>query len=122
MKRRKSQSKRDPAVTSKIMSAIRSKENRAEVGLRKKLHALGLRYRKYSKDLPGKPDIVFRTARVAVFVDGDFWHSRVLREQGLSALKATLTMNTKQYWLAKFQRNVARDMRVTTELEDAGWL
>lgn len=103
------------------MSAIRSGENKTEVALRKALHRLGLRYRKYAANLPGRPDIVFPTERVAVFVDGDYWHGRLLREQGLDALRERIKTPQKDYWLGKFQRRVARDDYVTATLEAAGW-
>lgn len=104
------------------MSAIRSSENRAERALRKTLHATGLRYRKYAPTLPGRPDIVFPKEKVAVFVDGDFWHCRVLVEQGLTVLEATLRTPTREYWLEKFLRRVDRDRNVTATLRSQGWL
>lgn len=103
------------------MSAIRSKDNKVETALRRELHSRGLRYRKYSTIIAGKPDIAFASARVAVFVDGDFWHCRTLREGGQRALEKTLTMPTRAYWLEKFTRNVARDDWVTSWLEKEGW-
>ena len=66
--------KRDPAITHKIMSAIKAKDTRPELELRKALWHEGLRYRVNYKDLPGKPDIVFTKWKVVVFCDGDFWH------------------------------------------------
>src|SRR6202023_2421361 len=70
------------------MSAIRSTDNRTERLLRSALHRRGLRFRKYVSDVPGRPEIVFRREHVAVFVDGDYWHCRVLQERGLSAFRA----------------------------------
>jgi DNA mismatch endonuclease, patch repair protein len=104
------------------MAAIRSTENRTETALRKRLHALGLRYRLYARDLPGRPDIVFPSSRVAVFVDGDYWHCRILVENGLAALKASLRTASRNYWLAKFQHRVSRDVEVTMTLRQMGWL
>lgn len=104
------------------MAAIRSKNNRTEVALRKSLHALGLRFRVHATGIIGKPDIVFSRLRIAVFVDGDYWHSRLLQEKGLKALKKTLVTPTRAYWLEKFQRNVRRDLQVSSELKAAGWL
>jgi DNA mismatch endonuclease (patch repair protein) len=103
------------------MSAIRGRENRAEVALRKALHAMGLRYRKYRRDLPGCPDFVFVRERVAVFVDGDYWHARVLVERGPGALTRSLRTPNKDYWLKKFQNNVRRDREATRALGKAGW-
>lgn len=103
------------------MSAIRSTGNRTETVLRQRLHALGLRYRVYVKYLPGRPDIVFPGARVAVFIDGDYWHCRVLVERGLDALRACLRTPSRNYWLEKFQKRVVRDREITDELRSMGW-
>lgn len=89
--------------------------------MRSALHRAGLRFRKYAADLPGKPDIVFRSARVAVFVDGDFWHARILREEGLRALKKRIPRDRQAYWVEKFRRRVQRDNEVTELLGSEGW-
>lgn len=112
---------RSPAMTSKIMAAIRSSENAAEVSLRRTLFRMGMRYRKYDAEVPGQPDIVFPSAKVAVFVDGDYWHARVLREEGIEALRRTLKTANRSYWEAKFQRRVAKDDAVNAELKRSGW-
>lgn len=107
------------------MSAIRSQDNKTEVKLRRALHALGLRYRKYSGSLPGRPDLVFPASRVAVFLDGDYWHGRDLVEGRSTALERRLRrlpVKTRKYWRAKFRRRVERDEQVTRQLRDAGWL
>jgi DNA mismatch endonuclease (patch repair protein) len=104
------------------MSAIRSTENATEKALRSALHHAGLRFRKYVKDLPGKPDIVFGSAKVAIFVDGDYWHARVLREGGPSALEVTLRNNNRDYWREKFTKRILRDDQVTSHLTAAGWM
>lgn len=80
-----------------------------------------MRFRKYAADLPGNPDIVFCSARVAVFVDGDFWHARILREEGLSALRKRLPKDRQAYWIEKFRRRVQRDDEVTALLGREGW-
>lgn len=112
---------RDPAVTSRIMAAVRNKDTKAEVLLRSRLWAMGLRYRKNAKDLPGRPDIVFPGPRVVVFVDGDFWHGNAWRLRGLPSL-AALFPTRSDWWVAKIERNVARDRRVTAMLADLGWV
>jgi DNA mismatch endonuclease, patch repair protein len=109
------------AEIARNMSAIRSKDNRTETAIRKALHARGFRYRKYLAGLPGRPDIVFTRAKVAVFIDGDYWHARLLQEKGLEALKAAQRTESRAYWIAKFQRRVERDREVTQSLRDAGW-
>jgi DNA mismatch endonuclease (patch repair protein) len=103
------------------MSAIRSRDNRTESELRRSLHRLGLRYRKYSAGLIGRPDIVFPAEKVAVFVDGDYWHGRMVREGGIEALQSYYTRKQQTYWVGKLSRNVARDDRVTAELQALGW-
>ena len=64
----------DPAVTSLIMSRVRSKNTKPELALRRAVHARGGRYRLHPTDVPGRPDMVVRSRKVAVFVDGDRWH------------------------------------------------
>lgn len=104
------------------MSAIRSRDNRTELALRRALHSLGLRYRLHPATILGKPDIVFVRERVAVFVDGDYWHARLLREQGMDALTSRLRDDGKDYWITKFTRRVVRDDDVTAALSYQGWL
>jgi DNA mismatch endonuclease, patch repair protein len=104
------------------MSAIRSTENKTESALRSVLHRQGLRFRKYVKALPGNPDIVFGPSRVAVFIDGDYWHGRVLQEKGRLALEQSLKTSNRLFWIEKVERTVERDRRATEALRDAGWL
>jgi DNA mismatch endonuclease (patch repair protein) len=59
---------------------------------------------------------------VTVFVDGDYWHARILRENGLDALVQRIRSPNRDYWLRKFERRVQLDDRVTSELQDAGWI
>jgi len=112
---------RDPAITSRIMSAVRSKDTGPELMLRRALHRRGLRYRLHTS-LPGRPDIVFAAARVAVFVDGDFWHGQGWRERGFDSFEAQFEGHKNpDKWRAKIARNVARDEAVTRALEAEGW-
>lgn len=104
------------------MSAIRSRDNRTELALRRALHSKGLRFRLHPTNVEGKPDIVFARHKIAVFVDGDFWHARVLREEGLAALEARIKTATQAYWLAKFARRIARDDAVNAALRASGWI
>jgi len=110
------------AEIARNMAAIRSTANLTETALRKAIHRKGFRYRKNVSGVPGRPDLVFPREKVAVFVDGDYWHGRLLRERGLEALESTLRTPTRGYWLAKFQRNVARDDYVTGILKRQGWI
>jgi len=91
---------------------------RCEVALRLELWRRGLRYRLHCSGLPGRPDIVFPGARLAIFCDGDFWHGRDLaRRLGRLARGHNAT-----YWVSKVLRNVERDRRQTLALEAAGWV
>ena len=78
---------RDPAVTSRIMAAVRSTGTRPEMTLRRALFRRGLRYR-VRTTLPGKPDVVFPGARVACFVDGAFWHGGGWKERGYTSMES----------------------------------
>ena len=111
---------RDPAVTSRMMAAVRNKDGKAEMALRRRLWAIGLRFRKHHKGLVGKPDIVFPGPRIVVFVDGDFWHGNAWRLRGLPSL-ADLFPSRTEWWVAKIERNMARDQEVTEALAGAGW-
>lgn len=112
---------RDPQVTSRIMAAVRSRDTKPELALRSALWHRGLRFRVRTK-LPGKPDIVFPGARVAVFVDGDFWHGNAWRVRGLPSFDAQFEkINNAEFWRSKIKANMARDQRVTTELAADGW-
>lgn len=104
-----------PAERSERMARIRGKNTRPELALRKVLHRLGLRYRLHGAGLPGKPDLVFPRYKAVVFVHGCFWH----RHAGCSI--ATTPKSNTPFWLEKFEKNVARDTRVATQLEERGW-
>lgn len=113
---------RDPGVTSRIMSRVRSRDTAPELMLRRELHARGLRYRLRSK-LFGKPDIVFVGARVAVFVDGDMWHGHGWHDRGFSSMEGQFQNHRDPaFWVAKIRRNVARDTEVTRALRAQGWI
>jgi DNA mismatch endonuclease, patch repair protein len=109
-------------ATSQASEAARGsskKQNtRCELALRQALTAFGLRYRIDASGLYGRPDIVFRGARVVVFCDGDYWHGRDLEKR-----LAKLAMgHNAGYWVTKIRSNVDRDRRVTAALEDKGWM
>jgi DNA mismatch endonuclease (patch repair protein) len=99
------------------MRANRRTDTKPEMALRRALHGRGLRYRKdYRLDLDGarvRPDIAFTARRVAVFVDGCFWH--VCPQHG------TKPANNTWYWGPKLTRNVERDRAADAALADAGW-
>lgn len=106
------------ASSSKAKKANKATDTKPEVLLRKALWRQGLRYRKNLRTLPGRPDIVFSKARVAIFCDGDFWHGREWSEQ-----KAALSRGwNSNYWASKIARNIERDREVNEQLRLAGWL
>lgn len=101
----------------KNMQHIRSKDTKAELLLRKALWHKGLRYRKNVKSLPGTPDIVFTKQKIAVFVDGDFWHAR-----GHQDKPGEQVATNKDFWRKKLTDNVERDRFVNDALLEQGWL
>lgn len=113
--------RRDPEVTSRIMAAVRCKNTEPERLLRSELFRLGLRFRLHAK-LPGKPDIVFHGARIAVFVDGDFFHGGGWKARGFTSLDEQFSRwRNSEFWSKKIRGNVARDKRVKLELRALGW-
>jgi len=101
--------------TSKVMSANRGKDTGPEISLRRALWARGLRgYRVHPKGLPGKPDIVFPRYRLAILVNGCFWHR-------CPNCKPSAPRSHTDFWNEKFARNMERDSRVLRDLHDMGW-
>jgi len=105
----------DPATRSRMMSNIRSRDTKPELVLRKQLHALGFRYSLHRKDLPGKPDLVFRKHRAVIFVHGCFWH----RHEGCKL--ASVPATNAEFWQDKFTRTVRRDRENIMALKNTGW-
>lgn len=101
-----------PEQRSYCMSRVKGKDTGLEKLVRTELHRRGLRFRKHVKDLPGKPDIVFTRAKVAVFIDGDFWHGYRLPlwEHKLS-----------DFWREKIGKTRKRDQRNFRKLRRMGW-
>lgn len=105
-------------AASRAKRANRKTDTAHELLLRRELWRLGLRYRKYVSKLPSKPDLVFRSARVLVFCDGDFWHGR-----NWDTLKVQLgRRHNAVYWVAKISRNRERDRQNSALLEEQGWV
>ena len=104
-----------PEVRSRIMAQVKSKGMKPEMQVRRLLHGLGYRYRLHRKDLPGRPDLVFPSRRKVVFVNGCFWH----KHAGCPRVRIPAT--NREYWVAKLERNHARDERNVALLEESGW-
>jgi len=101
-----------PAQRSYCMSRVKGRDTSLERSVRSALHRAGLRFRKHVGDLPGRPDIVFPRAKVAVFIDGDFWHGYRFPswQNGVSG-----------FWRRKIAGNRDRDKRNFARLRRAGW-
>lgn len=104
--------------SSRVKRSNRRIDTLHEVELRRQLWTLGLRYRKNVETLPGKPDIVFVKAKIAIFCDGDFWHGRYWDNLHLKLERGT----NPEYWIAKIKSNIERDLRNNALLSEAGWL
>lgn len=102
---------------SEIMSRIRAKNTKLEIEFLKllssQIYPKGFRYIKHCSKLPGKPDIVFPKHKLAVFIDGDFWHGYQFAKN-----KDRLP---KKYWLQKIEDNIKRDKKNQIKLRKAGW-
>lgn len=96
------------------MKANRSSNTSPEIRVRKALHKLGLRFRLHDKRLPGRPDIVLPSRRLAIYVHGCFWHQHGC---SLSSVPRTRT----EYWLPKLSATVARDARHLEDVRAQGW-
>ena len=97
------------------MRAVRSKDTGPEMLVRRAAHRLGLRFRLYRKDLPGRPDLVFSKGRTVIFVNGCFWHSH----SGCARGKPPSSNVT--FWREKLGGNVRRDRRNYKALKKLGW-
>ncbi|WP_414497133.1 very short patch repair endonuclease [Stenotrophomonas maltophilia] len=100
---------------SAMMSGIRCRDTKPELAVRRYLHSAGFRFRLHRRDLPGSPDIVLIRYRVAVFVHGCFWHRH-------NNCKYAATPKTRaDFWAAKFEANVRRDLDARNELLQRQW-
>lgn len=104
-----------PAQRRKCMAAIRGKDTKPERIVRSIAHRLGFRYRLHAADLPGKPDLVFRSRRAVLFVHGCYWHMHRCK-QGRS-----VPATNAEFWRAKREGNRRRDRRAVAALRRQGW-
>ena len=100
---------------SKRMANVSLKGGKAETILAKALWHRGYRYRKNYRKIPGSPDIAFTKYKIAVFIDGEFWHGFDWESR-----KEKLNQN-RDYWIAKIEENMARDMKIARQLDELGW-
>lgn len=101
---------------SRTMSRIRSQDTKVEVALRRALWARGIRYRKNYRKVVGSPDIALVGRKVAIFVDGDFWHGYDW-DNRKERIKSNAT-----YWIPKIERTIHRDRATNLALQQAGWI
>ena len=100
---------------SRNMSAIKSKNTKPEIAVRKLLHSMGYRFRLHRKDLPGSPDIVLPKYKTVIFVHGCFWHRHE------NCKYASTPKTRKEFWESKFKANVKRDMEIQEKIKNIGW-
>lgn len=104
------------------MRRVKGANTSVELEFRRAIWRTGLRYQVGRKDLAGKPDIVFPSSRLLVFVDGDFWHGYQWARRGLSSLAEQFAhARNRSYWIRKIQSNVHRDFANTASLLESGW-
>lgn len=104
-----------PEARSAAMRAVKGRDTKPEMAVRRMLHAMGYRYRVQARGLPGRPDLAFTRRRAAVFVHGCFWHGH-----GCARGRRVPATNT-EFWIAKIARNRARDAEVAAALTGMGW-
>lgn len=102
-------------IRSRTMSKIRGKNTKPELLLRKEMWKQGFRYRISDKSLPGKPDISNKSRKIALFVDGEFWHGYKWEEK-----KSNIKSN-RTFWIPKIERNIQRDEEVNLMLKELGY-
>lgn len=99
----------------KCMSNVKSKNTRPEIMVRRFLFTNGYRFRLHRKDLPGNPDIVLPKHKVAIFINGCFWHGH------RNCRFATLPVNNRDFWKSKIDGNIERDKNNIAKLKELGW-
>jgi DNA mismatch endonuclease (patch repair protein) len=104
-----------PQERSRVMARVKGKNTTPELKVRRLLHRMGARFRLHRKDLPGAPDIVLPSRKLAIFVHGCFWHGHDC------ARGARVPKQNRDYWVGKVDRNRTRDVASRAALEAAGW-
>lgn len=98
-----------------MMAGIRGRDTKPEMMIRRHLHAQGLRYRLFARDLPGRPDMVLPRWRIAIFAHGCFWHGH----EGCSFFR--LPKTRPEFWKTKIEANADRDRCAIAALREANW-
>lgn len=106
-----------PSARSERMGRVRGRDTKPEMVVRRLIHGMGYRYRLQARDLPGRPDIVFRKRKKAIFVHGCFWH----RHPDPACKLARLPKTRLDFWLPKLEGNRRRDIANVERLEALGW-
>src|SRR5580700_11461182 len=109
-----------PPEVPRRMRAVPRRDTVAEKRLQGALGEKHLRFKTHVQILGCTPDIVLPSLRIAVFVDGDFWHGRLLVESGVRALRNSFQKKTQSFWVAKIKRNATRDRHQTFRLRRHG--
>jgi DNA mismatch endonuclease (patch repair protein) len=104
-----------PEQRSQNMSAVRARDTKPELTVRRLVHSLGYRYRLYRKDLPGSPDLAFISKQKVIFVHGCFWHRHARCSRG------NVPQSNAGFWLPKLEKTVRRDAKVIRRLRSSGW-
>lgn len=99
------------------MRLIKARDTKPELVVRRALHAAGLRFRLHARELPGKPDIVFRRKRLVIFVHGCFWH----QHPDPNCKRARMPKSRREFWEPKLTGNRSRDEAITATLKREGW-
>ena len=117
-----------PEQRHRVMSRIHSRSTKPELKVRQWLWRHGYRYRLNVKSVPGKPDIVMRRYRTAIFVNGCFWHGHNLETRFISSSQditnsscCKIPQTNREFWVNKIKRNQERDQRNYQVLHDNGW-
>jgi DNA mismatch endonuclease, patch repair protein len=100
---------------SALMARVRGRNTKPELAVRRVSHELGFRFRLHRRDLPGTPDLVFSRLKKIILVHGCFWH----RHKGCG--RATTPKTRREFWVSKFDANIARDAKTTAALRRLGW-
>jgi DNA mismatch endonuclease (patch repair protein) len=104
-----------PEARGRIMRAVKGRDTKPEIAVRRLAHRLGYRFRLHRPDLPGKPDLAFPGRKAAIYVNGCFWHGHACK-RGARVPKAN-----RSYWMAKIARNMKRDRVNLRRLRSLGW-